>query len=110
MTDPTFNATLDNTKHIISTLQVSGRYSREPAPTQLTTLVVCLSVSHECCVDHKPQLLDVTAAEAYTRSFAIGCKLCAVIRAAGRRTHGTTFWALKVSWQAAAAAAGAKSS
>ena len=46
-----------------------------------------------------PRLLDVAAQlnEAQcTRSLGPGYKLCAVIPVAGRRTHGTTFRALKV--------------
>ena len=36
-----------------------------------------------------------------TCSFGLGYKLCAVIPVAGQRTHGTTFWALKVTSQVA---------
>jgi len=38
-----------------------------------------------------------------TRSLGLGYKLCAVIPAAGQRTHGTTFRALKVTSQVATA-------
>ena len=36
-----------------------------------------------------------------TRSLGLGCKLCAAIPVAGKRTHGTTFRALKVTPRAA---------
>jgi len=36
-----------------------------------------------------------------TRSLGLGYKLCAVIPAAGQRTHGTTFRTLKVTFQVA---------
>jgi len=49
----------------------------------------------------KPRLLDVAApAEAQrTRSLGLGYKLCAVMPVASQRTHGTTFRALKVTFQ-----------
>jgi len=40
-----------------------------------------------------------------TRSLGLGYKLCAVIPAAGQRRHGTTFRALKITSQVAAAGA-----
>jgi len=36
-----------------------------------------------------------------TRSLGLGYKMCAVIPVTGQRTHGTTFWALKVTSQVA---------
>ena len=45
---------------------------------------------------HKPSLLDVTA---QLKCLGLGYKMCAVIPVAGQRTHGTTFWALKVTSQ-----------
>jgi len=52
---------------------------------------------------HKPRLLERRRpAEAQcTRSLGLGYKLCAVIPAAGQRTHGATFRALKVTSQVA---------
>ena len=45
---------------------------------------------------HKPSLLDVTA---QLKCLGLGYKMCAVIPLAGQRTHGTTFWALKLTSQ-----------
>ena len=53
---------------------------------------------------HKPRLLDSTRRPAEpqrTRSLRLGYKLCAAIPVAGQRTHGTTFWAFKVTSQVA---------
>ena len=61
VTDPTFNATLENTNDIISTFQVIGRCSSERSPTQLTSRLHGLSVSVALSVCHNvlyPLLLD----------------------------------------------------
>ena len=52
---------------------------------------------------HKPRLLDVAAQLEVqcTCSLRLGYKLCALIPAAGQRTRGTTFRALKVTSQVA---------
>ena len=52
---------------------------------------------------HKPRLLERRRpAEAQcTRSLGLGYKLCAVIPVVDERTHGTTFRALKVTFQVA---------
>jgi len=55
---------------------------------------------------HKPRLLDVAAQ--CTSSLGLGYKLCAVIPVAGKRTHGTTFRALRVTSQLATPGRGAE--
>jgi len=52
---------------------------------------------------HKPRLLDIAAQLKRSAHAALGLAInCAVIPAAGQWTHGTTFQALKVTFQVAA--------
>jgi len=54
---------------------------------------------------HKPRLLNVAAQLKRSAHVALsGYKQCAVIPAAGQRTHGTTVRALKVTSQVTSAA------
>jgi len=59
---------------------------------------VCLSLSVCVFVCPRSYLRNYTQC---TRSLGLGYKLCAVTPAAGQRTHGTTFRALKVTSQVA---------
>jgi len=66
-------------------------------------VVICTSgFMDDVIFAHKPRLLDVAAQLKRRAHAALGLAIdCAVIAIAGRRTHGTTFRALKVTFQVA---------
>jgi len=49
-------------------------------------------------IAHKPRLLAQLKRSAHV---ALYYKMCAIILVARQRTHGTTFWVLKVTFQVA---------
>jgi len=67
-------------------------------PTLDPDVSVCLSLCVCVFVCPRSYLRNYTQC---TRSLGLGYKLCAVTPAAGQRTHGTTFRALKVTSQVA---------
>ena len=68
--------------------------------------VVCTSgFMDDIIFARKPRLLDVAAQLKRSAHAALGLAInCAVIPVAGQRTHGTTFRALKVTFQGAQSA------